>query len=314
MACAIEPLVYQTATSRRRYLPLVVAPRVALSLLLAVQIGEPLVLRINQDGINRYLTDQSALAQRRAQSRTDGFYQRKIRKAQGEVAAIRRTELSLRRKIADNDFLSSCEAGTPSCSTTGEVGCGTYCQHYRRLAGDGRAQLEAIRPPDRARIAQLQRGIGTLTKRQGASDAEQLGAISNDRGLPARERALAALERAEPSINREAWFLRLLFVALDLTPLVVKVVRMLSVSSPYEEMAAAARADDSAAVHVRAERARVRAHEATAEAEADMAVASERARARAVGEINRIWARFRGARIPHTGPTTPGDHEERPAA
>jgi uncharacterized protein DUF4407 len=297
MSCAIEPLVYQTA-SRRRFLPLVVAPRVALSLLLAIQIGEPLVLRMNEDAINAQLARTTAAGARGAQARTDRFYNRAIRRDQREINRLRGSERRLERRVARHEFLSSCEATTASCSTTGDLGCGSYCRHYAQLAADERARLRTVRVADARRIPRLQAEIKTLARRRDRSNDAQVAAILKDTGLPARERALAELERKDPAIGREAWFLRLLFIALDLIPLTVKIVRSISMRSPYEERARAVREADLASVHEQTEQLRVRTFDATARADAERAVASERWRAWAMAEINAIWARFRGERIP----------------
>jgi hypothetical protein len=297
MACAIEPLIYQTASQYRRYLLFVLAPRALLTVMIAIQIAEPALLWINRDDINAYLTRSNAALVQKTDGKTQNYYSTQIRHDQSTIAGIRRSEQRLQNTINTNKFLASCEADTASCSTTHKLGCGSYCQHYRQLASTAQAQLNAVTPADKNEINQLQGQITTLTTESAQVSSKEGTAITKDTGLPARERALSALEREYPSTAAEAWFIRIFCFVLDLTPLTIKIVRMLSTRSPYEEMVKAFREQELVDAHGRLEQARVQRFAATAEADADIDIAYETARARSASHINATWERFRGRTI-----------------
>lgn len=297
MACGIEPLIYQTATSRRRHLPFIVVPRLALSLLLAIQIGEPMVIKINEDAIGAHIATVNARAARSEQNTNRGFFDREVARTRNQINGIKRKQRRLRANIARYDFLATCEAGTPACSTTGRPGCDVYCLRYKQLAADSRQRLADAVPVDRDRLAKLEHDAADLAARRDKIGNASADAIAADHGLAARERALHELMAADPAISREAWFWRLFLIAVDLTPLTIKVLRAATLRSPYEEMAAALREKDAVEAAVVRQQARVRVAQASSEADADIAIDAEEQRARAMDRIDAIWRRFRGERI-----------------
>jgi hypothetical protein len=272
LAGGIERLVLQLPSTRRRWLLVVLLPRLTLSLLLAVQLGEPLMLRINEGAINNRLSIVQAADLHKSLKKATTFYAPKIKAKERQIARIRSQDTALQNAIEHYRFRSNCESDTPSCSYTGKRGCYTFCKHYAHVAANRRAELRARRRDDANKIADLQADVAYLRARQKAEIQSRRHAITGDRDLIAREEALRSIEKAHPEVAAEVWFLRVLFISLDLLPLAMKVLRMLSVESPYEALAAAARRSDTLAARREDERARVEERRVLDQGSADVAV------------------------------------------
>lgn len=240
MIC-IERLVLQLPATRKRWLPLVIVPRVLLSFLIAIQLGEPIVLLANQGEITNYISNQQTTVTKGAVGDINHFYGTKIAADQKTIAEIEQHESNLRARRDHFKFLSECENDTPSCSITHRPGCGTFCLHYRQLAQDAQNQLDAIKSQDQAKIAALNTEIASLQTTERNQRTGRVHAIAGDGGLLAQEEALAALEKAHPEVLAEVWFLRIFLVVLDLVPLSMKVVRILAGGSPLDEITRAAK-------------------------------------------------------------------------
>jgi hypothetical protein len=302
MSCVIEPLIYQTAGHTRKWLAPAILPRIALTVMLAIQIAEPMMLWINRVDINSYMTRSNAALQQSAVAQTQNGYNAKINQDEERINGIRAGENRLHNTINRNSFLALCEANTPSCSTTHKPGCGSYCAHYKQLAATAEAELAAAKPLDRQRIDQLQSEIAMLAAQSTRASAAESSVITGDTGLLARERALSQLERQSSSTADEVWFIRGFLLILDLTPLFIKVIKMLGDGSSYDDMLRAFRAEERAEAHARIERTHVRTSEATDQADADISIAHERARSRAASVINQVWAHYRGERLQRRRP------------
>lgn len=81
---------------------------------------------------------------------------------------------------------------------------------------------------------------------RGQQESER-SVIAASNGLPARLEALSAIAGKNPIVEDEVWLFRLLFLSLDLLPVTMKLMRMLSLEcSPYEEVCKADRRWDVA--------------------------------------------------------------------
>ena len=268
LACGIERLILQVPSTRRRWLPVVLVPRVALSLFLAVQLGEPLMLAMNQGAIDNRISIVQTQAIRAAGKSAENAHSKAIAADESANAKIQQQRNYLTGRIEHFRFRSQCEANTPDCSYTHQPGCQTWCQHFAHLEAMYKGQLATLSAKSR---------IGALNKRiaaqQGAAAAEANGRaqkIKNDDGLIAREEALSAIEKAHPVVGAEAWFLRLLFLTLDLLPLSMKILRMLATESPYEALAAAARKSDGVQATRENEASRIEEERIAEQARADV--------------------------------------------
>jgi hypothetical protein len=300
VACGIERLVLQVSPGKRRLLLLVVLPRLCVSLLLAVQFGEPLVLRFNQGEVNNYLSAQRVSEEQASSNQLASHYGPLIAKDRSEVAHIQSGLTSLAHQAEQERFLSRCEAITASCSQTHRLGCGAYCEHFARVSAEDAAELARREPEAHARVEALKTVIAKLEGEQKQQHRGRLKGVEQNEGLAAHEEALSGVEHAHPSIRDEVWFLRLLFFFLDVLPLSTKLVRTYAFDSPYDEISAAEREHDALDAFAKKE-----------------AVSVERDRigeeARAQTEVNRerIWAEAETRMAGATGGQAPtGGHGE----
>ncbi len=273
IVCGIERIVLQLPTKNRRLLPLVLLPRVLVALMVAVVFSEPLVLRFNQGEINDYLSKAKTAEARGVIASAGAFYGPRINADQGKIAQINASRTALANRAEKYRFKSRCEFNTPSCSDTHKPGCATVCEHDARVAAKDAARLAAREPENRARIAALRADIGTLKTKQATQEKEQAAGIGENGGLLAREEALSGLEQKHSAARREVWFLRLLFLCLDLLPLSVKLVRLLADDeSPYDAICSAERKHDGLDALEVQENVRVRKDGITVQAQADIEV------------------------------------------
>jgi hypothetical protein len=215
----VERLILQVTTDRRRlWLLLVLVPRVVLSLALAIQLGEPLVLRIHEGEINDYLSDKRVAAKRLSEDEARKFFAPEIKAETDKLVAIGEQETRLRRRIV--------EADNPI------------------LAGGYTERLATIKELNNDRVPRIEGELRRLRQERNNQIHEREQEIGGGSGLAARESALAALASQSPEVGVGIWVLRILFLCIDLLPLGAKVLRLLTVDSPYEALAAAERRRD----------------------------------------------------------------------
>ncbi len=307
VACGIERLVLQVSPGKRRLLLLVVLPRLCVSLLLAVQFGEPLVLRFNQGEVNNYLSTQRVSEEQASSSQVASFYGPLIAKEHSEVAHIQSSMTKLAQHAEQDHFLSRCEAITASCSQTHRLGCGAYCEHFAHVSRKYSAELAKREPEELARIGALKTAIKKLEGEQARQQSSRLKGVEQNEGLAAHEEALSGVERAHPSIRNEVWFLRLLFLFLDVLPLSTKLIRLYAFDSPYDEISAAEREQDALDAFAKKEAVSVERDRIGEEARAQMEVNRER-----------IWAEaemsMAGGKMPTGGRSENPFRSRRPEA
>jgi hypothetical protein len=247
--CIVDRLIYKSFGTSRRTNLLLALPRAALSLMLALVLGLPMVQFIFKPSISNQLSQTSALEQKDAQKAAISFYEPKIKQANAQIAAIQAHETSIENRIAKFTRLSGCESNEPSCSTTHRPGCGHWCRYYAQQAGIARAALARDRPTDRARVAGLRAKIGGWQRAEAVETKRRVDAIAQDTDLLARAQALSTIEKQHPEVSRYVLFVLGLFVCLDLVALVMKLSHLLVGGAVYEEVAAALRERDRIEAH-----------------------------------------------------------------
>lgn len=308
VATALERLVLQLPSRRSWWLVLALAWRFALTLLLAIQIGEPLMLRINQGAIQNELSIQRVNSLKAARDTATANYQPRINADTDQIAQIRSHENELRGEVEHFRFLSACEDNTPGCSTTHKLGCSTYCQHYSRLATQKEAELQRLIPLDKKQISQLNAEISKYRGYIAAAVGARTTGIDGNNDLLAREHALATLEKQQPEVAAEVWFLRAFWLVLDLLPLVSRLLRILSMDCPYEAILAAARKRDAIEGLRISEAARVEQHRITEQARADIDVNTVKINVEKVRRIDEAEG-IVSADIRQPSTTKPADQE-----
>src|SRR6476659_9605419 len=97
--CIVDRLIYKSFGTSRRTNLLLALPRAALSLMLALVLGLPMVQFIFKPSISNQLTQTSALEQKHAQKAAISFYEPKITGATAQIAAIQDHETTLATQI-----------------------------------------------------------------------------------------------------------------------------------------------------------------------------------------------------------------------
>jgi Domain of unknown function (DUF4407) len=270
--CIVDRLIYKSFGTSRRTNLLLAIPRAALSVMLALVLGLPMVQFIFQPSISNQLTQTNAAAQKTAQASAIAFYTPKIKQATAQIAQIQAHEAALENNVAKFTRLSGCERNESSCSHTHKTGCGHWCRYYAQQANIARKSLEQDRPVDRERIAALKADIRGWQSRQAAETTSRVHAIAQDKDLLARAEALSAIEQTHPEVTRYVLFVLGLFVCLDLIALVMKLSHLLVGGAVYEEVAAALRERDRLQAHRLREESSVLRRRYTGEARAEMDV------------------------------------------
>lgn len=237
MVC-VERLILQI--SGTKILPLVLAslPRLALSVLIAMTVAGVAALAIYKPEINNYLTAQQAKQLQALGPQVDAIYKPRIDAAKGEVARLKANVRKVEDRIAREDMRAE-QALAPDGT------CAARCAYYQDLAADDRDQLAAMRTRNDGRFAGRSKQVDQLLKQRRDTLRIRREAIRQQNGLLAREHALAQIKKKDPAVSRQVLLLTLLLVALDLTALMAKVLRLVTVKDgSYEKVLAGLRAQE----------------------------------------------------------------------
>ena len=266
----LERLIAMGLTSRRHFG--IALPRVGLSVALSILIAIPMILWLLGPEISAKLAANTEAAIQKSTKNVDNFYGPKIASDQQQIAALQAQESSLQGQINQNLFLESCETGETDCSTTHQLGAGPYAQHYAQLASTEQAQLTALKSQDQPRIATLAADISSLTQSENTQSATGSSANANDTGLVAREEALGSIEKGHSGIQELIWLLSIVFIALDLVPVGVKLAHVWNGDSAYEAVSLSLRRKDLLAAKRIERRNEIEEARINEEAEAEMEV------------------------------------------
>jgi Domain of unknown function (DUF4407) len=269
--CIVDRLIYKSFGTNRVANLLLAIPRAALSLMLALVLGLPMVQFIFKPSITNQLTKTTAVEQKDARQAALAFYEPKIRQAITQIAAIHTRETALQNRVSRFTRLSGCENNEPSCSHTHRTGCGHWCRYYGTQAQNARATLARSKVADRQTIITLEAKIADWRASEAKETSSRVGAIAADQDLLARAEALSAIEKKHHEVSRYVLFVLALFVCLDLVALVMKLTHLLVTRAVYEEVAAELRERDRLEAHrLREETAVLRAR-ITAQAHGEIA-------------------------------------------
>ncbi len=264
--CIVDRLIYKSFGTSRVGNLLLAVPRAALSVMLALVLGLPMVQFIFKPSISKQLTQTSAVEQKEARQAAIAFYEPKIEQATAQIAAIQKHETALEKRISTFTRLSGCESDDPTCSRTHLTGCGHWCRYYSTQASIARATLERQLPQDRKKVAALKGQIDDWHRAEATETQARVGAIANDQDLLAKAQALSAIEKQHPEVTRYVLFVLGLFVCLDLVALVMKLSHLLVTGAVYEEVAAEMRERDRLEAHRLREQTAVMRERITGEA------------------------------------------------
>ena len=247
---SLERLMLQIAGDRIVTLVIAAVPRLAISVVIALGVGEMVALKAFEPEIDDVIAAEKLQELRAVGPALSGIYDNRIEAAKRDIAVLRRNEGRVEERIAREDLRAQ-EA------LASEGGCGERCTYYRRLAGDDRRQLGWMRERNADRIEKRRAEIRELEHDRRLDGRERRRAVNRKDGLLARKAALHKLQAGNAGVAFEVRLIRLLLIGLDLSAFVAKLVRCLTVKNgAYEKNVAGRRAEESLTGEERIERSR----------------------------------------------------------
>jgi hypothetical protein len=245
----VDRLIYKSFGTKKLVNLGLAIPRAALSIMLALVLGLPMVQFIFSPSISNQLTQTAASQQKEARTAAASYFEPRIAAATGEITAIQSREVALSTKVDRFTRLSGCEKDDSTCSHTRKTGCGHWCKYYAGQASAARAELARMRPLDHRRVAALRAKIADWQQSEADETSRRVSAIAGDRDLLARAQALSAIEKKHHEVSRYVLFVLALFVCLDLIALAMKLSHLLVTGAVYEEVAQELRERDRLVAH-----------------------------------------------------------------
>jgi hypothetical protein len=261
LACGVERLILQLPMTRSwPTLALSLTWRVSLSLLLALLLSEPLILRLNQDEIQTQLQQENQTAIRQAKEKVQDYYNGRITKAQKE---LQHTRHSL--KTAQHNFSRELRA---------EAGClGGSCTASAEEVHNLGKNLHAVEHRNARRQPELHERLADARGNLSKAEVKEEKAVDKGNGLLARIGALSGVTEKDPNMKYEVWTLRFLFLFLDLLPLIARIFHTFrNGAAPYDERLAARWRQDALPAKAEEAHADVEEHRIEEQARAEMEV------------------------------------------
>ena len=247
---SLERLILQIAGDRIVAIAIMAVPRLAVSVLIALAVGEMFALKAFEPEINDVITAQKLEKLENVGPALSDIYGPRITEAKGDIARLRGNERKVEQRIAREDLRAQQYVAS-------EGGCGERCTYYGHLAADDRRQLGWMRERNQGRIADRRAEIDELEANRRIDGDNRRRAIDQVDGLLARKAALHDLQRKDAGVAFEVWLLRLLLISLDLSAFAAKVVRCLTVKdSAYDANVNGRRAEERLTGEERLERSR----------------------------------------------------------
>lgn len=208
------------------------APRIALALIIATVISKPLELKMFEKEINTELTEMELTIIENQENKVRFKHQSKIVKLNAEIQALKK-EIGL-VKIHRDKLTDLARQEADGTGGSGKRNPGPIYKIKKRNADQADQELVATTNANNPliqskleEIAQIKSTIGT--------EINNLEEVSYN-GLAARLEALSNLKEKSSAIAMADWFIFLLFICLELSPIFVK---LMSSKGPYDEMLAA---------------------------------------------------------------------------
>ena len=218
--------IERTILQISRPMPLVIAaaPRVAISVLIALTVSDIAGLAIYKPEINSYLSKQRAEALAKISPDVSSTYGPKILAVKNEITRLEHKERTVENRIARWVLRSQ-----QSVTKTGV--CAIRCRYYAKRAANDRQLLASDHRRNHARVvSQLHR----LRAESRQLRIDRRRAVLEQDGTRARLEALSHIKRTEPTVKHIVLLLAVFLVALDLTAVAAKVIRLWTVrNSPY---------------------------------------------------------------------------------
>jgi hypothetical protein len=211
----------------------VAIPRLFLAILLALVISKPLELKIFEKEINRKIDSKKSEETIKAKTAiNNGFpeiteLEKKIEALKNEIVT---KETYRNQKQQEYDFE---RFGKKTAGTTGIPGIGTNALKKEIQLNEAETDLKQTVSRNRPKIDQYEIDIKQLYLSRDTEFSKQKPNIDKYDGLAARIDALGVLSSESSAMNLANIFLILLFIAIETSPIFVKLI---SAKGPYDDL------------------------------------------------------------------------------
>ncbi len=207
-------------------------PRIALALIIATVISKPLELKMFEKEINTELIEMELSIIENQENKVQLRHQSKIVELNTEIAALKK-EIAIAKSHRDK-LTNLARQEADGTGGSGKRNPGPIYQIKKQNADLADQELTAIantnNPLIESKLAEISRVKSTVT-----TEISNLEEVNYD-GLAARMEALSNLKSKSNAIAMADWFIFLLFICLELSPIFVK---LMSSKGPYDEILAA---------------------------------------------------------------------------
>jgi hypothetical protein len=225
----VEGLPFQQRLRKRLVEWLIALPRLLLAALISFVVATPLELRFFQREIDTQLAQNQTFARRTAGANLDAEF--------GEISELRQKNDDLRKSIADAwnkhaaaETLAIKESVGQALTTT--AGEGPVFRKLKAQADQLQHLAQQTEGTNTAAIAGNDARIAQLEAERQRRLAHFVDAIDNSGGFLDRYRALGQMADANSDVRTARLFLILLFLAIELTPVITK---LLLRRGPYDD-------------------------------------------------------------------------------
>lgn len=211
----------------------VAIPRLFLAILLALVISKPLELKIFEKEINRKIDSKKSEETIKAKTAiNNGFpeiteLEKKIEALKSEIVT---KETYRNQKQQEYDFE---RFGKKTAGTTGIPGIGTNALKKEVQLNEAETDLKQTVSRNQPKIDQYEIDIKQLYLSRNTEFSKQKPNIDKYDGLAARIDALGVLSSESSAMNLANIFLILLFIAIETSPIFVKLI---SAKGPYDDL------------------------------------------------------------------------------
>ncbi|MGV3631354.1 MAG: DUF4407 domain-containing protein [Bacteroidota bacterium] len=211
----------------------VALPRIILAVLLALVISKPLELKIFEKEINRKIdAKKSEEAIKAKKIINKGFPE--ITELENKILALKQEnkekESYRNKKQEEYDFE---RFGKKTSGTTGIPGIGSNAKKKEIQLNESETDLKATEKRNQSKIDQYEKEIKDLLALREKEFKKQKPNIDQYDGLAARIEALGLLSSQNSAMNLANIFLILLFIAIETSPIFVKLI---SARGPYDDL------------------------------------------------------------------------------
>ena len=207
-------------------------PRIALALIIATVISKPLELKIFEKEIDTELTSMQLSITKNQETAIHSKYQSKVENLNREIEILKREIATT--KTHRNEMTSLAQQEADGTGGSGKRNPGPIYRIKKQNADRANRELESITSINNGLIQSKQQEIAE-TELKIATEIDHLEEV-NYNGLAARIDALNNLKSKSSPIAMTDWFILLLFICIELSPIFVKLIGS---KGPYDDLLAA---------------------------------------------------------------------------